>query len=51
MAKFGPTSMAASAAVGLLGKEGLVILRTGLPFLYYALLAGGVGFCVVWMIK
>ena len=39
--------VAASAVVGLLGKEGLVIRRTVLLFLYYALLTGLVGFCIV----
>ncbi|MHC4677847.1 MAG: L-lactate permease [Planctomycetota bacterium] len=40
--------VAASAVVGLLGKEGLVIRRTLLPFVYYALLVGAVGYSVVW---
>lgn len=40
--------VAASAVVGLLGKEGLVIRRTLLPFAYYALLVGAVGYSVVW---
>ena len=40
--------VAASAVVGLLGKEGLVIRKTLLPFVYYALLTGAVGYSIVW---
>ena len=40
--------VAASAVVGLLGKEGLVIRKTLIPFAYYALLAGAVGYSIVW---
>ena len=40
--------VAASAVVGLLGKEGLVIRRTLAPFVYYALLTGAVGYSIVW---
>jgi lactate permease len=40
--------VAASAVVGLLGKEGLVIRRTLLPFVYYSLLVGAVGYSIVW---
>lgn len=40
--------VAASAVVGLLGKEGLVIRRTLAPFFYYALLTGAVGYSIVW---
>ncbi len=40
--------VAASAVVGLLGKEGLVIRKTLLPFVYYALLVGAVGYSIVW---
>ncbi len=40
--------VAASAVVGLLGKEGIVIRKTLLPFIYYALLVGGAGYCLVW---
>ena len=43
--------VAASAVVGLLGKEGLVIRRTLLPFVYYALLVGAVGYSIVWYSK
>lgn len=39
--------VAASAVVGLLGREGLVIRRTFVPFVYYALLTGGVGYLLV----
>lgn len=40
--------VAASAVAGLVGKEGLVIRKTALTFLYYALLAGALGFTIVW---
>jgi lactate permease len=40
--------VAASAVVGLLGKEGLVIRKTMIPFAYYALLTGAVGYSIVW---
>jgi lactate permease len=40
--------VAASAVVGLVGKEGTVIRKTLLPFAYYALLAGSIGYSIVW---
>lgn len=40
--------VAASAVAGLVGKEGLVIRRTLLPFVYYALLGGSLGYAIVW---
>ena len=40
--------VAASAVVGLLGREGAVIRMTLLPFVYYALLPGAVGYLIVW---
>ncbi|MCO6454074.1 MAG: L-lactate permease [Pirellulaceae bacterium] len=40
--------VAASAVVGLVGKEGVVIRRTLLVFTYYALLTGGLGYAIVW---
>ena len=40
--------VAASAVVGLLGREGLVIRKTLVPFFYYALLTGAVGYSIVW---
>ena len=40
--------VAASAVVGLIGKEGAVIRKTLLPFVYYALLPGAVGYMIVW---
>lgn len=40
--------VAASAVVGLVGKEGAVIRKTLFPFFYYALLAGSVGYSIVW---
>lgn len=43
--------VAASAVVGLLGKEGLVIRRTLLPFVYYSLLVGAVGYSIVWFAR
>jgi len=43
--------VAASAVVGLLGKEGMVIRKTLWVFFYYALLAGSVGYSIVWFHK
>jgi lactate permease len=40
--------VAASAVVGLLGKEGLVIRKTLPAFIYYALLSGCLGYAIVW---
>jgi lactate permease len=40
--------VAASAVVGLLGREGAVIRLTLIPFVYYALLPGAVGYLIVW---
>jgi lactate permease len=40
--------VAASAVVGLLGREGMVLRITLLPFVYYALLAGSAGYAIVW---
>lgn len=40
--------VAACSVVGLLGREGLVIRHTLVPFLYYALISGVVGYLVVW---
>lgn len=40
--------VAASAVVGLAGKEGVVIRKTLLPFFYYALLVGSLGYAIVW---
>ena len=40
--------VAASAVVGLLGREGSIIRLTLLPFLYYALLPGAIGYFIVW---
>ena len=39
--------VAASAVVGMLGREGAVIRMTLIPFVYYALLPGLVGFLIV----
>ena len=39
--------VAASAVVGLVGKEGLIIRKTLPAFLYYALTAGVIGFSIV----
>jgi len=36
--------VAASAVVGLVGKEGAVIRKTLLPFIYYALISGAIGY-------
>jgi len=40
--------VAASAVVGLVGKEGAVIRLTLIPFVYYALLPGALGYAIVW---
>lgn len=40
--------VAASAVVGLVGKEGQVIRKTLFPFTYYALLSGSLGYSIVW---
>ena len=40
--------VAASAVVGLLGREGSVIRLTLIPFVYYALLPGSIGYLIVW---
>ena len=40
--------VAASAVAGLVGKEGAIIRLTLLPFTTYALLAGALGYAVVW---
>jgi lactate permease len=40
--------VAASAVAGLVGKEGVVIRKTLLPFVYYALFAGSTGYAIVW---
>jgi len=39
--------VAASAVVGLLGREGAVIRMTLMPFVYYALLPGSVGYLIL----
>lgn len=39
--------VAASAVVGMLGREGLVIRRTFFPFVYYALITGIIGYVLV----
>ena len=40
--------VAASAVVGLVGREGAVIRRTLVPFVYYALLPGALGYAILW---
>lgn len=40
--------VAASAVVGLVGREGAVIRKTLLPFVYYAVFAGLLGYVIVW---
>ena len=40
--------VAASAVVGLSGKEGTVIRKTLVVFMYYALLLGAIGYSIVW---
>lgn len=40
--------VAASAVVGLIGREGTVIRKTALPFCYYALFPALIGYSIVW---
>jgi lactate permease len=40
--------VAASAVAGLMGREGVVIRMTLLPFIYYVVLVGGLGYAIVW---
>ncbi|WP_019414758.1 L-lactate permease [Paenisporosarcina sp. TG20] len=40
--------VAASAVVGMVGKEGTIIRKTLFPFVYYALLTGSLGYSIVW---
>jgi len=40
--------VAASAVVGLIGREGAVIRKTFWPFVYYAGIAGCLGYAIVW---
>lgn len=40
--------VAASAVVGMLGREGLVIRKTFFPFVYYALFTASIGYFLVW---
>jgi lactate permease len=40
--------VAASAVVGLLGREGLILRKTMVPFLYYALFSAALGYAIVW---
>ena len=40
--------VAASAVVGLIGKEGAVIRKTLWVFAYYALISGCLGYAIVW---
>ncbi|WP_134701813.1 L-lactate permease [Ammoniphilus sp. YIM 78166] len=40
--------VAASAVVGLVGKEGFIIRQTIFPFTYYALVLGSIGYSIVW---
>jgi lactate permease len=40
--------VAASAVVGLLGREGAVLRKTLIPFVYYVLFAGAIGYIVTW---
>ncbi|HCB97427.1 MAG TPA: lactate permease [Verrucomicrobiales bacterium] len=41
--------VAASAVVGCLGKEGQIIRRTAVIFLYYALFAEALGYALLWL--
>ena len=39
--------VAASAVVGLLGREGLLIRKTIIPMIYYLIVAAGIGFVML----
>ncbi|MCL4204526.1 MAG: L-lactate permease [Pirellulaceae bacterium] len=43
--------VAASAVVGLLGREGLILRKTLIPFGYYAALSGVLGCVIVWWLS
>jgi lactate permease len=43
--------VAASAVVGLIGREGAVIRKTLPAFCYYALAPGALGYAIVWHAK
>ena len=43
--------VAASAVVGLLGKEGLLIRRTIIPMTYYLVVSGALGFLLLWWFR
>ncbi|MFA9453284.1 MAG: L-lactate permease [Candidatus Aminicenantaceae bacterium] len=43
--------VAASAVVGLLGKEGLLIRRTIIPMTYYLIVSGALGFLLLWWFR
>ena len=43
--------VAASAVVGLVGREGAVIRKTFWPFMYYAGVSGCLGYAIVWHSK
>jgi lactate permease len=43
--------VAASAVVGLLGREGLILRKTLIPFAYYAALTGVLGCVIVWWLS
>jgi lactate permease len=40
--------VAAAATVGLLGREGWVIRKTLISFAYYVVVAGALGYAIVW---
>ena len=40
--------VAAAATVGLLGREGVILRKTLVPFLYYIILTGALGYTVLW---
>ena len=44
----GHNVVAASAVVGLVGREGMVIRKTLWVFGYYALFSGALGYAIVW---
>jgi len=40
--------VAAAATVGLLGREGVILRKTLVPFLYYIILTGALGYTLLW---
>jgi lactate permease len=43
--------VAASAVVGLLGREGALIRKTIIPMIYYLIVSGALGFVLLWWFR